>query len=79
METAILRLSEMERMLVTVILAGSAAFGIAGSFLFLFWRSLERESREGARTLTVRSSLWLVALVLVLVALAVLFLLIEYR
>ncbi len=62
---------DVQKMLLTVVIGGTLAFGISALILYAFWRSLMQESTDGDLVFTRRSAIWLVALVLVLLAFAV--------
>ena len=56
-----------------VVGAGVLAFGVSGTLLVLFFRSLQRESREGELRLTTRSALLLVGVLVSLLFFSLLF------
>ena len=60
-------------MMFLVVSTGVLAFGVSGTLLVFFFRSLERESREGERRLTTRSALLLVSVLVSLLFFSLLF------
>lgn len=65
--------AEFRRMMLLVMGVGTLAFGVSGTLLFLFFRSLQRESNEGDRRFTQRSALLLLAVLASLVFFSLLF------
>ncbi len=51
---------EFRRVMLLVVGTGVFAFGVSGTLLWLFFRSLQKESSDGERRLTTRSALLLV-------------------
>ena len=64
---------EFRRVMLLVVGAGVLAFGVSGTLLVLFFRSLQRESREGELRLTTRSALLLVGVLVSLLFFSLLF------
>lgn len=64
---------EFRRVMLLVVGTGVLAFGVSGTLLVLFFRSLQRESREGERRLTTRSALLLVGVLVSLLFFSLLF------
>lgn len=52
--------AEFRRMMLLVVGTGTLAFGVSGTLLWLFFRSLQKESADGERRFTTRSALLLV-------------------
>jgi uncharacterized iron-regulated membrane protein len=69
---------EFRRVMLLVVGTGVLAFGVSGTLLWLFFRSLQRESREGERRLTTRSAMLLVGVLGSLVFFSLLFATIAY-
>ncbi|HEU5162328.1 MAG TPA: hypothetical protein VFV54_04195 [Thermoanaerobaculia bacterium] len=64
---------EFRRVMFLVVGTGVLAFGVSGTLLVFFFRSLQRESREGERRLTTRSALLLVGVLVSLLFFSLLF------
>ena len=64
---------EFRRVMLLVVGTGVLAFGVSGTLLVLFFRSLQRESREGELRLTTRSALLLVGVLVSLLFFSLLF------
>jgi hypothetical protein len=50
---------EFRRIMLLVVVTGTLAFGVSGTMLWLFFRSLQREGRDGDLRFTRRSGLLL--------------------
>ena len=70
---------EFRRVMILVVGTGLLAFGISGTLLWLFFRSLQQESAEGARRLTTRSALLLVSVLASLLVFSLVFAGLAYR
>jgi uncharacterized iron-regulated membrane protein len=69
---------EFRRVMMLVVGTGVLAFGVSGTLLWLFFRSLQRESSEGERRLTTRSAMYLAGVLASLVVFSLLFAAIAY-
>ncbi|HEY0788862.1 MAG TPA: hypothetical protein VGE86_09480 [Thermoanaerobaculia bacterium] len=70
--------AEFRRMMLLVVATGTLAFGVSGTLLWLFFRSLQRESTEGERRFTTRSALLLAGVLASLVLFSLLFAALAY-
>jgi hypothetical protein len=64
---------EFRRVMLLVVGTGVLAFGVSGTLLWLFFRSLQRESAEGDRRLTTRSAMLLAGVLASLIVFSLLF------
>jgi len=71
--------AEFIRMMIGVAVIGLLAFGISGTLLYAFWRSLQREDDKGELTFTARSGVLLAAVVVSLAVASLVFVVLAYR
>lgn len=69
---------EFRRVMLLVVGTGVFAFGVSGTLLWLFFRSLQKESSDGERRLTTRSALLLVGVLASLLFFSLVFAAIAY-
>jgi hypothetical protein len=65
-------------MMLLVVGTGTLAFAVSGTLLFLFFRSLQRESAEGEHRFTTRSAIYLFGLLASLLFFSLLFAALAY-
>ncbi len=70
--------AEFRRIMLLVVGTGTFAFAVSGTLLFLFFRSLQRESAEGERRFTTRSAIYLVGVLASLIFFALVFAALAY-
>lgn len=71
--------AEFRRMMLLVMGVGTLAFGVSGTLLWLFFRSLQKESDAGDRRFTTRSALLLVGVLASLLFFSLVFATLAYR
>ncbi|MFN2443161.1 MAG: hypothetical protein ABR517_10810 [Thermoanaerobaculia bacterium] len=79
LEITALEQAEFTRMMIGVAVIGLLAFGVSGTLLYAFWRSLQKEDDKGELMFTARSGVLLAAVVVSLIVSCLVFVVIAYR